>query len=99
MSDTVVVRYTTHADRSDENERLIREVFADLAERRPAGFRYIATRLEDGVTFVHVATVEDENPLATSSAFAAFVAGIAERCTERPVSTDGTAVGTYFSPE
>jgi hypothetical protein len=62
------------------NERLIRAVFAELAERQPTGFRYIATRLEDGVSFVHVATVEGENPLATSAAFAEFVGGIGERC-------------------
>ena len=96
MTDTVVVRYTTHPERADENERLIRAVFADLAERQPSGFRYIATRLEDGVSFVHVATVEGENPLATSAPFAAFVSGIGERCTEPPVSTGGTAIGAYL---
>ena len=96
MTDTVVVRYITHPDRADENERLIRAVFADLAERRPSGFRYIATRLEDGVTFVHVATAEGENPLASSAPFAAFIAGIGERCAEPPVSTGGTAIGTYL---
>jgi hypothetical protein len=97
MTNTVVVRYTTHPDRADENERLIRAVFADLAERRPSGFRYTATRLEDGVSFVHVATVEGENPLDTSVPFAAFVAGIGERCPEPPVSSGGTAIGAYPS--
>jgi hypothetical protein len=99
MTDTVVVRYTTHRDRADENERLIRAVFAEMAERMPAGFRYTAARLEDGVTFVHVATVEGENPLASSAAFAAFVSGISDRCTEPPVSSDGTAIGAYSSPD
>ncbi len=97
MTDTVVVRYTTHADRADENERLIRAVFADLAERQPSGFRYTATRLEDGVSFVHVATIEGENPLDTSVPFATFVAGIGERCPEPPVSSRGTTVGAYVS--
>ena len=95
MTNTVVVRYTTHPDRADENEQLIRAVFADLAERQPRGFRYTATRLEDGVSFVHVATTEGENPLATSPAFQEFLAGIGDRCVEPPLSTQGVAVGSY----
>jgi hypothetical protein len=96
MPDAVVVRYTTHPDRADENERLIRAVFAELAEVRPDGFRYIATRLDDGVSFVHVATVEGgPNPLTESPAFQEFVAGIGDRCVAPPVSSQGTPIGTY----
>ena len=98
MPDAVIVRYTTHAEHADENERLIRAVFAELAERRPDGFRYIATRLDDGVSFVHVATLDgDANPLTTSPAFQEFLSGIADRCVEPPVSTPGTPVGSYGS--
>ena len=50
------------------------------------------------MSFVHVATAEDENPLATSAAFAAFVAGIGGRCTDPPVSAEGTVVGSYVGP-
>jgi hypothetical protein len=32
---TIVVRYETEPDRADENQRLVEEVFAELAERRP----------------------------------------------------------------
>ncbi len=98
MPDAVIVRYTTHADRADENERLIRAVFAELAERRPDGFRYIATRLDDGVGFVHVATLDGgASPLTTSPAFQAFLSGIGDRCVEPPVTTQGTPVGSYGS--
>ena len=53
MPVTKVVRYRTKSDRAEENERLIREVFAELAEEQPAGLRYAAFRLDDGVSFVH----------------------------------------------
>ena len=52
MSRATVVRYTTRPESADENERLIRAVFAQLAEQRPAGLRYSSIRLEDGVSFL-----------------------------------------------
>jgi hypothetical protein len=100
MSGTVIVRYTTHPEQAEENQRLIRAVFAELAERRPEGLRYVVTRLEDGVSFVHLATFDgDVNPLTTSSAFREFVSGIGDRCVVPPVSTEGTTVGRYPGPE
>ena len=60
----------------------------------------MATRLEDGVSFVHLATFDDDtNPLTTSPAFARFVSGIGDRCVEPPVASEGTPIGTYgFAP-
>ncbi|MGD0312564.1 MAG: hypothetical protein ABSC90_08885 [Acidimicrobiales bacterium] len=98
MTTSVVVRYTTRPERADENERLIRAVFAELADTHPEGFRYVATRLSDGVSFVHVATLDGGvNPLDGSPAFATFLAGIGDRCVDPPEATQGTAVGLYFS--
>ena len=37
MSHAAVVRYTTRPDTADENEQLIKAVFAQLAEQRPKG--------------------------------------------------------------
>jgi hypothetical protein len=96
MDVTKVIRYTTRPDSADENERLIRGVFAAVSELRPVGFRYAAYRLDDGVSFLHVAVLSgDENPLSTLPAFAAFVAGIAERCVEGPIPADAAMVGSY----
>jgi hypothetical protein len=50
-----VVRYQTRPDQAEENQRLVEAVFADLEEREPVGFTYQVFRLEDGVSFVHVA--------------------------------------------
>jgi hypothetical protein len=94
-----VVRYTAKPEHAEENEHLIRKVFAELAEHDPGGLRYAAFRLDDGVSFVHVAIVEGEqNPLTSSAAFGRFQSGIADRCAEGPVASDATVVGSYRLP-
>ena len=96
MTTTKVIRYRTKPEHADENERLIREVFAELAEKIPDGLHYATFRLDDGVSFVHVAVLDgDENPLTSSPAFAAFQAGIGERCAEGPIPADATAIGNF----
>jgi hypothetical protein len=93
---TRVVRYRTEPEHADENERLIRAVFAELAETRPDGLRYGVVRLDDGVSFVHVAVLESgENPLASSPAFAEFQSGVSARCAEGPTPADGRLIGSY----
>jgi hypothetical protein len=91
-----VVRYTTRPEAADENEALIKAVFAQLAEQLPGGLRYVAIRLDDGVSFVHVAVHEgDHNPLAALPAFGEFTSAIKERCTEGPTPVNGTVIGSY----
>jgi len=92
---TRVIRYRTHPDRADENQRLIEGVFAELAERRPEGVRYASVRSAD-CSFVHIVTVDVEpNPLLALASFARFQEGIGERCAEPPVALDVTVVGSY----
>ena len=96
MSHATVVRYTTRPSSADENEKLIKAVFAQLAEQMPEGLRYLAIRLDDGVSFMHVAVVDDDNnPLASLPAFGEFVSAISERCTDGPTPVTGTVVGAY----
>lgn len=96
MTIAKVIRYQTHPEAADENERLIRGVFAELAAQKPDGLHYATFRLDDGVSFVHVAVLDgDENPLTRSSAFGDFQAGIKDRCVEGPIPTDGRVVGSY----
>ena len=67
-----------------------------LPKKRPDGLHYATFRLNDGVSFVHVAVLDgEENPLTSSPAFAAFQAGIAERCAEGPIAADATAIGNF----
>ncbi len=92
----VVVRYRTKPDRADENEALVKQVFAELAETDPGGLRYGTFRLADGVSFVHIAIIEgDSNPLGETAAFAEFQREIADRCEEPPHAQDATVVGSY----
>jgi hypothetical protein len=99
MSKSVIVRYKTRADAAEENQRLVEQVFAELARDDPGGLRYATFRLADGVTFVHVATVEGEaNPLQKVRAFAEFQRDIGDRCIEPPDPADATIVGSYRWP-
>jgi hypothetical protein len=96
VSGALVIRYETHAGAAEENQRLVEQVFAELAADDPGGLRYITLRLADGVTFVHVAMHDStDNPLSRSAAFAAFQEGIAERCSVPPAASKATVVGSY----
>jgi len=93
-----VVRYQAKPERADENQQLIEAVFAELEEREPKGFTYQAFRLEDGVSFVHVAIehdIDDPDSLQDVPAFQAFLDGIADRCDIPPVAKGATIVGGY----
>jgi hypothetical protein len=99
MTVSKVVRYTTKPECADENERLIQAVFAELARDQPTGLRYAAFRLDDKVSFVHVATLDgDDNPLTRSAAFADFQRGISGRCAAGPAAADAEVVGSYRPP-
>lgn len=97
MSVTKLIRYKTKPECAEENERLIQAVFAELAAENPEGLRYASFRGEDGVSFLHVAVLEDagHNPLLETAAFREFTSDIAARCAEAPVTTDAKIVGSY----
>jgi hypothetical protein len=93
----VLVRYRVKPDRSSENERLVRAVYEELAEKQPDGFRYITFRADDGVSFFHLALVADgaSSPLPEVTAFQAFTEKIRERCDEPPASVEVSRIGSY----
>jgi len=91
----VIVRYRLKPDRVAENEQLVRDVYLELARANPGGIRYATYKLPDGVSFVHVASIDGENPLPRLTAFQTFTRAIAERCDEPPVTTEVTAIGRY----
>jgi hypothetical protein len=93
---TRIIRYTTHAEHADENARLIRDVFAALADAKPEGVHYAAFRLDDGVSFMHVVTLDgDTNPLNDVPAFKEFQSNIMNRVVAPPVTVVTTVVGNY----
>ena len=95
---TVMVRYkTSSAAHAATNEALVHAVFDELRARTPGGIRYATYRLGDGVSFVHLATIEapDPNPLTTLASFAVFQKEIGSRCAEPPVVTELSPVDSY----
>lgn len=94
----VIVRYTVKADKAEENRQLIEKVFAELKAVNPGGLRYASYVLADGVSFVHVASVESSdgnNPLNTIQAFQEFTKDIKDRCEQPPVSSEAREIGSY----
>jgi hypothetical protein len=92
----VMVRYKVKPDRVEENERLVRAVYEELQSSEPEGLRYATFKLDDGVSFVHVASSEEgRNPLATVEAFSEFQRNIEDRCDEQPVVAGLDQVGSY----
>jgi hypothetical protein len=92
----VMVRYKVKPDRVAENEALVRAVYEELSRTDPGGFRYSTYRLEDGVTFVHLAQGEHgPAPLGQFEAFQRFTEHIDERVDEGPVVSRIETIGAY----
>lgn len=93
----VMVRYTVHRDRADENAQLVSRVFERLRDTAPTGLSYACFRLDDGVSFLHVASVADpdDNPLRRLPEFQAFTATVRDRCDVAPVTTVLHEIGRY----
>ena len=86
----VMVRYRVKPDRVEENERLVRAVYEELRSDGAHRASLRDFKLDDGVSFVHIASVESEdgdNPLCRVKAFQEFQREIADRTDERPVVT------------
>lgn len=93
-----LIRYKVKPDLASENQQYIEKVFEELRNNHPQGLHYASFKQSDGVTFVHMVSVETENgdnPLSQLSAFQAFQAGIRDRCEEQPVVVDLEEVGSY----
>ena len=93
----VMVRYKVKPDRVAENEELVRAVYDELGRVAPAGLRYATFRLEDGVSFMHLAiqTEDGQTPLAKLDAFQRFQENIRERCDEPPAVSELSLIGSY----
>ena len=63
---TIVVQYLPRADLADDNQRLVEDVFAELAQTQPDGIRYATWCLADD-TFLHIAELSEDSPGALSS--------------------------------
>lgn len=93
----VMVRYQVKPDRTAENEALVRAVYDELEHAKFAGLRYATFKLDDDVTFVHIAveTGDCERSLADVEAFKEFRKDLGERCDVAPVATGLREVGSF----
>jgi hypothetical protein len=97
----VMVRYKVKPDRAAENEALVRAVYEELQRTQPAGLHYATFALDDGVSFVHLSSIETEdgrNPLSDVEAFARFQDGIGDRCEEAPAVAQLREIGSFQWP-
>jgi hypothetical protein len=98
-----MVRYKVKPDRVAENEELVRAVYDELQRTQPTGLRYATFQLDDGVSFLHLASTETEDghsPLSQVKAFRQFQESIRDRCDEGPVVTELREIGSFhvFAP-
>ena len=91
----VMVRYKVQPDQVEANEHLVRDVYEELARTRPEGLRYGTFKLDDGVSFVHLAVHAEDNPLRHVEAFGRFQEGIRDRCDEPPTVLELDEIGSY----
>ena len=94
----VLVQYRVKADKAAENINFINNVFKELKEKSPDGLKYASFHQPDGVSFVHIASIETEdgtNPLSESAAFKEFQKEIKERCEIPPAAVDLNEIGSY----
>ncbi|MDQ1740206.1 MAG: hypothetical protein QOE53_1858 [Pseudonocardiales bacterium] len=96
MSKAFVVRYEMRPETAEENQRLVENVFAELAEKQPEGIRYACFRLDDGQSFVHVGIASDDsNALGETAAFQEFQKAFGERAATKPVASGAQLLGAY----
>ena len=93
----VMVQYKVKPDQTEKNEALVRAVYDELQRTEFAGLRYVTFKLDDGVTFVHLAveTGDGERSLADVKAFQEFRKDLGERCEVAPVATGLSEVGSF----
>ncbi|WP_187703124.1 hypothetical protein [Nocardia yunnanensis] len=96
MTRAAMVQYRTRADAADRNQELIERVLAEFHREQPGGVRYLALRLEDGVSFVHIAAFDGAaDPFTGSPAFAEFQRTAGERLVVAPTTLRAGLIGAY----
>lgn len=93
-----IVTYTVKPGREEENAALVRAVFEELAQTRPAGLRYAVFYLPDSRQFTHFYTDEGSTTgVQGLDSFKAFVAGAEDRHEQPATVTQPELIGTAHS--
>jgi hypothetical protein len=95
MSHTMVT-YTVKPGREEENAALVRAMFEELAETRPAGFRYAVFYLPDSRQFIHLYTDEGgTSGVQELASFPAFAAGAKDLHEQPATVAQPELIGDY----
>lgn len=91
-----LVTYTVKPGREEDNAALVRAVFEELAETRPAGLRYAVLYLPDARQFTHLYTDEGSAAgLQELRSFKAFAAGARDRREQPATFAQPELLGDY----
>ena len=91
-----IVTYTVKSGREEENAALVRAVFEELTQTRPAGLRYAVFYLPDSRQFIHLYTDEGSTSgVQELASFQAFVSGAEDRHEQPATSTQPELIGDY----
>ncbi|RWY47951.1 hypothetical protein [Mucilaginibacter gilvus] len=92
-----IIQYTVKEGRANENEGLIRDMFAQLQVEKPTGIEYVVYKTGDS-SFMHMIAFDSDdanNQFTEMPAFNAFRAALKERIETPPERTDVSQVGNY----
>jgi|SRR5579863_1267109 len=94
----VIVSYQVKPEHAARNEELVREVYEELDREQPEGLRYATFKLDDGVTFIHIASNESgeqTSPLVGIAAFKRFQEGLPERAEQPSTRSQLIEIGSF----
>ena len=94
----VMVTYKVKSDRVAENEEFVKAVYEELHQINDPDIHYATFRLDDGQTFVHIASFAsaDKQPILTGTkAFKAFQENLGERCEVPPNPQKLNEIGSF----
>ena len=94
----ILVQNKVRTNKAEENIAYTQSVFKALNETKPEGLRYVSFKQDDGVSFVHIASIETSggsNPLLELEELDAFTNDTALRCEDPPAATAVNTIGPY----
>ena len=94
-----LARYRIKSDKQDEIVTLLEEFVKTIKEHEPNTLRYVAYRLEDGVSFVHIMYFKDEEAEQhhqESSYWKKFTELLHPNCEEEPQFVSIAPVPAHF---
>jgi hypothetical protein len=94
----VMVRYQVRPEHLEENEALLRAVYEELEATQPENLAYVTFKLDDGVTFVHVAEDDEtpgHSPLNELPSFKKYLEDVRDRLEAPPEQSNLTEIGAF----